>query len=508
MDLTNQQRNQHLFWRAGFGPMAEDLNALATHTQKSFAEALWKASSRPVAYLDVVNNSLKGLVMGVGDITAMQRKELSADEKKQIRQQSRQDIKSLNLAWLTEMVNSDAQLREKMALFWHGHFASRNVNIFYQQLLLDTIRKGALGNFGDLLKEVSKSAAMLNFLNNNQNRKDHPNENFAREVMELFTMGRGHYTEEDVKEAARAFTGWGANLNGEFIFRRGLHDDGQKRVLGKSGSFDGDDVLNILLEQKQTALFVTRKLYRYLVNEQVDEARVQWLADRWYQSNYNISALLQDIFQSDWWYDARNIGSRIKSPVDLLAGIRRLLPMKIDNEEVQLALQRLLGQLLFYPPNVAGWPGGANWIDSSTLMFRLRIPELIYASGEFHLKPKEDDDQTMGMREEGKDVDGSQAMDKERPGRGGGRTMEERRAGRGAGGGQMIRAEIDWAPYLKRFEGVPDERLFAVISGVVLQTPSGIGEGLVRKYAKGDNREEFIKAATIRLMSTPEYQLC
>ncbi|HTI07625.1 MAG TPA: DUF1800 domain-containing protein, partial [Puia sp.] len=376
-----------------------------------------------------------------------------------------------------EMVNSDAQLREKMALFWHGHFASRNLNIFYQQLLLDTIRKGALGNFGDLLKEVSKSAAMINFLNNNQNRKDHPNENFAREVMELFTMGRGHYTEEDVKEGARAFTGWGANLNGEFVFRKGQHDLGQKTFLGKTGRFDGDDVLNLLLEQKQTAYYITRKIYRYLVNEEVDEARVQGLADRWYQSNYEISSLLRDIFHSDWWYDPANVGNRIKSPVDLLVGIRRLLPMKIANEESQVALQRLLGQVLFYPPNVAGWPGGANWIDSSTLMFRLQIPQLIYASGEFNWKPKDDDDQMMGRREYGVNR-------------------------------QMIRADIDWAPYLKRFDNVPAEQLFSTLSSLVLQTPSGIGEELVRKYARGDNREEFIRTATIRLMSTPEYQLC
>ena len=115
--------------------------------------------------------------------------------------------------------STDAQLREKMSLFWHGHFACRNLNIFYQQLLLDEIRTNALSNFGDLLKGVSKSAAMLNFLNNQQNKKGHPNENLAREVMELFTMGRGNYTEQDVKEAARAFTGWGSNFNGEFVFR-------------------------------------------------------------------------------------------------------------------------------------------------------------------------------------------------------------------------------------------------------------------------------------------------
>src|SRR5258707_8368567 len=130
------------------------------------------------------------------------------------------------------MVDSRAQLREKMAFFWHGHFACRNLNIFFQQGLLDVIRRNALGSFRDLLHEVSASAAMLNFLNNNQNKKDHPNENFAREVMELFTMGRGNYTEEDIKEGARAFTGWGANISGEFVFRKIQHDDEPKIFLG------------------------------------------------------------------------------------------------------------------------------------------------------------------------------------------------------------------------------------------------------------------------------------
>src|SRR5882724_367838 len=275
MDLSNQLKNQHLLWRAGFGPMAEDLGALASGSPKSFVNALWKASDKPVNSIDVADNMLKGLVMGAGEIASMQRKDLSPDEKKQLRKQSQQDIKSLNLAWLGEMVNSDAQLREKMALFWHGHFASRNLNIFYQQLLLDTIRQGALGNFGDLLRAVSKSAAMINFLNNNQNRKGHPNENFAREVMELFTLGRGNYTEKDIKESARAFTGWGADFQGKFQFRPFQHDDGDKTFLGKSGSFTGDDILNIILEQKQTARFITQKIYRYFVNDQPDADKAE-----------------------------------------------------------------------------------------------------------------------------------------------------------------------------------------------------------------------------------------
>ncbi|HZE83392.1 MAG TPA: DUF1800 domain-containing protein, partial [Puia sp.] len=492
MDLSNQLKNQHLLWRAGFGPMAEDLGALASGSPKSFVNALWKASDKPVNSIDVADNMLKGLVMGAGEIASMQRKDLSPDEKKQLRKQSQQDIKSLNLAWLGEMVNSDAQLREKMALFWHGHFASRNLNIFYQQLLLDTIRQGALGNFGDLLRAVSKSAAMINFLNNNQNRKDHPNENFAREVMELFTMGRGNYTERDVKESARAFTGWGAGLNGEFQFRRGQHDDGQKTVLGKTGNFDGDAVLDILLQQRQTALYITRKLYRYLVNDEADETHVEWLAGRFYRGNYDIKGLLQDIFGSDWFYEPRNIGSRIKSPVDLLVGIRRLLPMKIANEDVLLLIQRLLGQLLFYPPNVAGWPGGASWIDSSSLMFRLRIPELIYASGEFHQQPKDDDDQMMGMKDRGQGGEGQNAAGENAGGGkiGGGKGF------RAQAGAQMIRATIDWSPYLKRFEGIPREQLMAAIGATVLQTPAGISGDILTKYTDSGSREDFIRTAT------------
>ncbi len=490
--------------------MAEDLGALATTTQRSLLDTLWKASSGTMVPIGVADDALKGLMMGMGEAGTMPPKERSADEKKQIRKQSQQDIKSLNLAWLDEMVNSDAQLREKMSLFWHGHFASRNVNVFYQQILLDAVRRNSLGNFGDMLKEVSKSAAMLNFLNNNQNKKDHPNENFAREVMELFTMGRGNYTEQDVKEAARAFTGWGANFRGEFEFRKRQHDEGQKTVLGKTGYLDGDDVLNILLEQKATARFITAKLYRYLVNDQVDETRVDSLAGRFFQSNYNIKSLLEDIFGSDWFYDPRNIGSRIKSPVDLIVGIRRLLPMKIENEEVQLVFQRLLGQVLLYPPNVAGWPGGASWIDSSSLMFRLQLPRLIYGAEEFRQKPKDDDDRMMGMPDE---ADPGFAEEKNGAANGadsiglaGGKGFKGRR--RGGGGGQMIRAEIDWTAYLQRFAQAPDDQLLAGIEGLVLQTQSRVSETTLRKYSAAGNREELIKTATIQLMSTPEYQLC
>ncbi len=394
MAVSLQMKNQHLMWRAGFGPAVEQWNDLLKTSPQKLYGALEKASRKNPMPLKVTSNFVEGLLNGIDGI---RKTEMSKEERLKMQKQSREEIRNLNLEWLAEMVNSEQQLREKMAFFWHGHFACRNLNALYQQDLINIIRQNALGNFGTLLKEVSRSAAMLAFLNNQQNRKQKPNENFAREVMELFTLGRGNYTEKDIKEAARAFTGWQYKLNGEFIFRENLHDSGVKNVLSKQGNFDGDDILDILLEQKQTAVYLTTKLYRFFVNENVDTERIKTLADGFYQLGYNIAALMKEIFTSDWFYETQHVGTRIKSPVELIAGIRRSLPMDIANPEALLFVQKVLGQILFYPPNVAGWPGGKNWIDSSSLMFRLRIPQLMAANESFNMKTKSDDDQEMGM---------------------------------------------------------------------------------------------------------------
>ena len=495
MSLTNQQKNQHLMWRAGFGPAVEQLGDLSAYSPKQFYKALEKASAKKPEYINVADDYLKGLMMGIEEIGRQQKKETDKDERKIRQQKSREGIRNLNLYWLHEMINSAAQLREKMAFFWHGHFACRNLNIFYQQGLLDIIRRNALGNFGNLLKEVSQSAAMLNFLNNQQNRKDHPNENFAREVMELFTLGRGNYDEHDVKEAARAFTGWGSNPKGDFVFRRFQHDAGSKTVLGKTGNFDGDEVLDILLDQKQTAKFITQKIYRFFVNEKPDREKTEWLADRFFKNNYDISKLLEDIFTSEWFYEEKNIGAIIKSPVELIAGIQRMLPMKLENEEALLLLQRVLGQLLFYPPNVAGWPGGKTWIDSSTLMMRMRMPQMINDNDEFNIKPKDDDDQMMGRP--GLSTDKNPNEDP--------KGKSQRMAGRL---NKPIHAEIDWKLYIKNFEAVPKEDLAEAVSKILLQTRNRVNIDLIKQYADKTGRENFIKTATIQVMSTPEYQLC
>ncbi|HUR11970.1 MAG TPA: DUF1800 domain-containing protein [Flavitalea sp.] len=476
--VSTQLKNQHLLWRAGFGPLAEEMDQIVSASPSAYLKALFTASAKSPEYFDVAGTALQGLTMGVKEITGN-----SPESRKQLRAASKEALKSLNITWVNEMVNSEQQLREKMSLFWHGHFASRNINIFYQQQLLGVIRTHALGSFGDLLREVSKSAAIINFLNNNQNRKGHPNENFAREVMELFTMGRGNYSETDVKDAARAFTGWGANPDGTFIFRPFQHDEGTKTILGKTGNFNGDDVLQFLLEHKQTAYFITRKIYRFFVNENIHEGRISQLAEKFYQSGYKIGDLMKEIFSSSWFYDEENIGTRIKSPVELLVGMQRAVPMKIGNPDSLLLLQKLLGQLLFYPPNVAGWPGGKNWIDSSSLMLRLRIPSLLSSAEEFQMKAKTDDDQGMGMEE---------------------KTSFK---GLGKNGNRMVNSTIDWNGYRERFKKISRPDLAGALQSYLLQTKE-TDIASIEKYIDASSRENYIKSVTLRIMSLPEYQLC
>jgi uncharacterized protein (DUF1800 family) len=297
--------------------------------------------------------------------------------------------------------------------------------------------------------------------------------------MELFPLGRGNYTEQDVREGARAFTGWGFNLRGEFIDRPFQHDNGNKTFLGKTGNFNGDDIIDILLEQKHTAKFISQKLYRYFVNDTPDAEKIELLANNFYQSNYDIKKLLNDIYTSDWFYDDKNIGTHIKSPVELIVGIRRLVPMELGRPGVQLLFQRALGQILFYPPNVAGWPGGKNWIDSSALMLRMRIPQILTDADDFAVKPKDDDDTMMGM----------ESIDK-------------------ISKTKQANSTVDWDAVTEVFDKTSRENLMQKISDIVLQTKSRITPNVLDKYIDKDARDTYIKTTIIELMSTPEYQLC
>lgn len=483
MPLKAINQNVHLLWRAGFGPELASVRDLDRSPASTLYARLKKASAPAPPYLRVVQGSSDGLWKGIRELGRME--QLSREQKQDLRKQSQEGLRSLNLAWMREMVEGEASLREKMALFWHGHFACRNLNIYFQQELLHIIRQHALGDFATLLREVSRSAAMLAFLNNQQNRKQHPNENFARELMELFTLGRGQYTETDVKEAARAFTGWGFNLEGGFVFRRALHDDGEKKFMGRRGRFSGDDILDILLEDPRTARFIAGKVFRFFVSDTIDPEKQAWLGKRFYASGYRISSLLDDIFLSDWFYEDRYTGSMVKSPIALMVGMQRMLPVQFEKPEVLILYQHLLGQVLFFPPNVAGWPGGNSWIDSSTLMHRLRLPRIWQEDEDIQAVPKADDDQAMG-RATSEDL-----------------ALQRRQGGRKA----MLNASIDWGEYVQAFAGVRKEDLPARLATTLLVTGK-VDLRQLQPFLDRNSREDYIRSLTISLMSLPEYQVC
>jgi len=304
--------------------------------------------------------------------------------------------------------------------------------------------------------------------------------------MELFTLGRGHYTEDDIKEAARAFTGWAFDEYGDFIFREKQHDDGEKKFLGKTGNFNGDDVLNIILEQKQTAIFITQKIYQYFVSdEKVNEKHVKELAHNFYKNNYAIDTLLHDIFTADWFYNDAVIGAKIKSPVELLVGYQRLLPMQFNNDKTIINLQRILGQYLFNPPNVAGWPGGTNWIDSSSLVIRMRLPEALFMSKELNLSLKETDAEMMGMHHNPVAID-TQAAKPFRVGK----------------------VDLDWSNYIAHWKQYKKEELpHALADYLLAKSISDRQFSEVCGFADNDSIDEYIKSLTILFMELPEYQL-
>lgn len=393
--------------------------------------------------------------------------------------------RDINVDWVDQMAGQKGALREKMALFWHSHFACR-INQRPRLMLnyVNTLRQHALGNFGELLLAVSKTPAMLQFLNNQQNRKGAPNENFAREVMELFTLGKAvsgppHYTEHDVKEAARAFTGWGFTLEGEFVFRANTHDEGEKTILGNTGPYRGEDVIAMLLKDQNTARHITTKLYRAFVNEtatfdKTEQQRIDKLADRFYASNYDIGALMESIFTADWFYDDHNVGAHIKSPVELLAGIRHLVGVTFSEPQPQVFIQRTLGQLLLYPPNVAGWAGGRNWIDSSSLLFRMKLPDYIFKNANVAVQAKEDGDVNV-------------------------QPFERK-------GGNKFTTQVDWAGFEAAFAKTTPAQLPDALATCLLPWPLTPDQRTLLTQPAGATNP--IRQMATTMMSFPEFQLC
>jgi uncharacterized protein (DUF1800 family) len=475
MKINNQIKIEHLFQRAGFGATPAQIQEFGDKSPAKVMKYLLKDSAKinPLIVMEednvrtAKNKALRDTLLMGGTLSAEMIQERLRD--------NREKITDLNFLWVNKMASGEGMLREKMSLFWHGHFACRSRQPLFDQQLINVIRENALGKFGDLLLAVSKSPAMLQFLNNQQNKKNSPNENFAREVMELFTLGRGNYTENDIKEAARAFTGWGSNLRGEFDFRERQHDAGVKTFQGKTGNFTGEDIIKIILQNPQTAMFVTTKIYRYFVNENPDNQVIEQLAKRFRSTDYDLSDLMENIFTSDWFYRPENIGTRIKSPVELLVGMQRNFGITFQQKQAVLFIQKSLGQILFYPPNVAGWSGGKNWIDSSTLMTRMKLPELIFKAAEVTFKPKEEGDVNTEYL--------------------------SRRINR-------IQANVNWKAFENAFVTTSSVDLVDKMESYLLSRPiTEPQKKMIQSKIAGKSGVELVQAIALNIASLPEYQL-
>ena len=382
----------HLLNRAGFGGTPAEIDSLHKRGRTAAVDHLLTFGDEQADFPkpEWANADKRAMLASY----AMSRRELNDIEEPQERAKKRQQLQrerrktqrqntsSMVEWWLTRMYRTEHPLREKMALFWHGHFATSIQKVKQPRLMLDqneTLRKYATGNFRELTQAICLDPAMMLYLDTNQNRKGKPNENFTRELFELFTLGEGHYTEQDIKEAARAFTGYQLNRRtGQSSLNRRLHDHGVKMVFSKSGRFKGDAIVDLALAQPACAEFMSTKLWEFFAYESPNKQLIDHLAKQLRANDYEIRPLLRSIFLSAAFYDDKKaIGTQIKSPTQFLVQLVRQLEIKTLPLNVAATTLSSLGQALFHPPNVAGWEGGKAWINTNTLLSRYNIAGLI-----------------------------------------------------------------------------------------------------------------------------------
>tara|TARA_R110002167_G_scaffold3623_3_gene17629 strand:- start:43989 stop:45824 length:1836 start_codon:yes stop_codon:yes gene_type:complete len=392
----NYERAAHLLERAGFGGTPEQIAALAAMTPAAAVRSL-------VYFQDADNSHLKSFVhsdihdpglepfppsrpattemaKATGEALGIKVKPEGNRRLQPVVNKffywlraSVLETNRVSYWWADRMVNSNAPLQEKMALFWHGHFAINESKVRdYRKLLneLTLFHDMGTGSFRDLMVAVAQDPAMLSFLDAGVNVKGAANENFAREIMELFTMGVGNYSEKDIREAARAFTGWNY-VDVSFVVNDAEHDDGVKEFLGRSGNFDGVQIIDIIMEQDATAEHIAGKLYRFFVREDLSPALQAQLGDILRDADYEIAPLLETIFLSQDFYSNASVGTQIKSPVQLAVSTYRKLGLnEVPGVPDFNQSTGALGQSLFRPPTVAGWAGGRTWITPGLLLER------------------------------------------------------------------------------------------------------------------------------------------
>ncbi|HET7038118.1 MAG TPA: DUF1800 domain-containing protein [Thermomicrobiaceae bacterium] len=345
--LSDRTRYSHLLRRAGFGAAPGELD--------TWLPLSWSAAvNRLVDYETIPNDALESRLAALKlDLTT---------------------AAGIRRWWLLRMAYSARPLEEKMTLFWHGLLTSSLISAKPEMMLTQNqfFRAHALDHYGNILKGVTRDPAMMHWLNTAENKKGRANENYSRELMELFTLGPGNYNEQDVRESARAFTGLVTRKSGETVLAPAQHDDGQKTFLGRSGNFGPDDILDIILAQPAAAPFMARKLLGFFMSPNPSQASVDAIARTLTASSFDIREAVRALFNLPEFQDPSSYRALVKSPAELVAGTLRQLAVDADQSPIPSMLPEM-GQSLFAPPNVSGWPGGAAWLNSGTWLARLNF---------------------------------------------------------------------------------------------------------------------------------------
>jgi uncharacterized protein (DUF1800 family) len=385
----NRRLAAHLLRRAGFGGSPADVDRFAAMSPAAAVDALIRfpdTSSLPARpALEDPPVPPPGLLRGLrqnaqGAAPAMAADEMTTEARRAFQmarnQNRRRNLIAMQQWWLGRMIASPAPLQEKMTLFWHGHFTSSpEKGTTAQELFMQNqlFREYALGNVRDLTLHVSQDPAMLRYLDNNVNVQAHPNENYARELMELFTLGIGNYTEQDIRESARAFTGWTFRRNpdgtGSFFDNRRQHDEGTKTFLGRTGNFNGADIVGIIFQQPAAPRWFAKKLLSFFVYMDPEPQLVDQVAALIRKNDFEMKPVMAALLRSNVFFSDRAYRALVKSPVEFVVGTHQLFGIP-EVAPVELATLRAMGQVLFYPPNVKGWDGGAAWVNSATILTR------------------------------------------------------------------------------------------------------------------------------------------
>jgi uncharacterized protein (DUF1800 family) len=376
----------HLLRRAGFGGSPGDITRLAAVSMNAAVDGFVRfpevagLGDRPVDMPDPQD------YLSVEREIALATKNGDADNAKQLRMDLAKSVQRSNLVmqqwWLQRMLASPAPLQEKMTLFWHGHFTSelgvKGTSPDEALAQNNLFRQYALGNIHDLTQAVSTDPAMLRYLDNARNDRAHPNENYARELMELFTLGIGNYTEQDIRESARAFTGWTVRANAFYDNPR-QHDDGSKTFLGRTGDFDGRDIVDIIFAQPAAPRWFASKLLNFFVYNQPEPALVDGVATLLRRHSFDLQPVMSTLLRSNVFYSPRAYRALVKSPVEFVVGTYRLFGVPSVDDSALAALRRM-GQILFHPPSVKGWDDGIAWLNSGTLITRENFASALMVS--------------------------------------------------------------------------------------------------------------------------------